>query len=393
MNKAERLRVLNALTEHIAEGTTADAGGIMRVPMSDFTCPQLLAQEQDVFFRNTPLCMGLSSELPEPNTYWSDRATANPILMVRDGEGIFRAYANVCRHRGNQVVPEGRGYKDRFVCPFHAWSYGIDGRLLAINKHRHFGEVSRTDLPLIELPSAEIHGTLWVRPTPGDPIDEDECLGGLQDDLEHWRLSDHRYAGSQVIDVRGNWKLAIDTYGENYHLNVLHAETVGKEVKANLQTCDVFNKNLRLVFPNQKLDLMRFLMVNQDRWPYRQLTSTVYFLYPNVLMIVDAFGVDVMRIFPLEDSPSKSRTVHTFYVEPKVRQHMIDSDISYADRLESFRQIVENEDYGVAVNIQVNAECGVQTEMVLGRNEGALHHFHNAHRSGVGRDRLPVESD
>ncbi len=303
MDKSERLRILTALTEHIEEGTTLDAGGIMRAPLEDFTCPHLLAQEQDVYFHKTPLLMGFSSELPEPNTYWADNATGIPILMVRDEESQFRAYANVCRHRGNIVVPEGRGSKDRFSCPFHAWTYGNDGTLLAINQNRHFGNVSRLELPLIELPSAEMYGTLWVRPIPGDPIDEDECLGGLRDDLAYWQIPTHPRTDSYTIDVRANWKLAIDTYGENYHLNILHAQSVGKEVKANLQICDRFGKNLRLVYPNQKFDLMRFLVSDPGRWPYKQITSTLYFIYPNVIMIVDAFGIDLLRIFPGQNSP------------------------------------------------------------------------------------------
>ena len=390
MDKSERLRVLDTLTERLANGTTTDAGGIMHVPTSDFTCPQLFAQEQDLFFRNTPLCMGLSSELPGPNTYWSDNATGIPILMVRDGEGTFRAYANVCRHRGSKVVPEGRGSKERFTCPFHAWTYGLDGQLLKVYKDCHFGEVS--NLSLIALPSAEIHGTLWVCPTQGDPIDEDACLGGLQDDLAHWDLSDHPMAGTQVIDARMNWKLGIDSYGEIYHLNILHAKTAAKEALGNLQTIESFGKNLRMVVANQKLSLMQLtLPYHRDRWPYRQITQTIYFLYPNVIMMVDTFGVDLMRIFPSGNSPSKSRTIHTWYIHPRVRQHFESNAMSYEGRLRTFRDAVANEDYAMLQDVQLNAEMGILSEIVLGRNEGALHHFHNAFRSGLGRDLLPVE--
>lgn len=379
------------LVQHITDGTTADAGGIMRTPMSDFTCPQLLAQEQDLFFRNTPLCMGLSSELPEPNTYWADNTTGIPILMVRDGEGHFRAYANVCRHRGSQVVPEGRGSKVRFTCPFHAWTYGIDGRLLSVNKSRHFGDVSSMDLPLIALPSAEMYGTLWVRPSQGDPLDEDECLAGLQNDLVHWKLSEHPHAGRQVIDARINWKLGVDSYGEIYHLNVLHPDTAAKEVHANVQTFDRFERNLRMVFANRKIDLMRLFMPIQSRWPYKQITSTVYFFYPNVIMMVDAFGVDLLRIFPLGGSPSQSRTIHAWYIDPKIQKHFEEQGMSYEDRLLRFREVVEKQDYAMLEEVQVNAECGIQSEIVLGRNEAALQHIHNMHRLGLGRDLLPVE--
>ncbi len=389
MDKSERLRILGVIKEHIANKTTADAGGIMRVPMSDFTCRQLSAQ--DVLFRSTPLCMGLSSALPEPGTYWSDNETGIPILMVRDGEGRFRAYANACRHRGAQVAPEGRGSKARFMCPYHAWTYGIDGKLMSINKKSHFGDVCREELSLFELPSAELHGTLWVRPVQGEPIDEAECLGGLEDDMAHWKLADFPFAHTQIIDARANWKMAIDTFAENYHVSILHAETVGKEMKANVQTCDVFRKNVRFVYPNQKLDLMRFLSVDMERWPYPQIASTLYYLYPNVIMVVDTFGVDLVRIFPLEGSPSKSRTVHTWYVSPQMEPRLKEAGYSYEERVTRFRDVIVDEDYETIAKIQLNAERGIQSEWLLGRNEVALHHIHNALRSGLGRDLLPVE--
>ena len=391
MEKQERVRLLTALAEHIENKTTLDAKGVMRAPLSDFTCPELLAQEQQIYFRKTPLFMGFSLDLPKPNTYWADNTTGVPILMVRDHEGRFRAFANVCRHRGNMVVAEGKGTKDRFSCPFHAWTYSNTGNLIAINQHDHFGNVTLEELPLMELPAAELYGTLWVRPSQGEPIDEEETLGGLQSDLEFWQPGIHIPTDSCVIDVRANWKLTIDTYGENYHLNILHAKSVGKEIKANLQLCDLFKNNLRLVYPNQKFDLMRFLVADPERWPYRQVTSTLYFFYPNVIMIVDAFGIDLLRIFPSEQSPSKSRTVHTWYIDPKVEPQLEKMGISYEERITRFRDIVVNEDYGAAANIQLNAEVAIQTDMLLGRNEEALHHIHNIHREGLGRERLELD--
>ena len=391
MDDSERQGILRALVEHIDNGTTADAGGIMRLPMSEYTCPQLLAQEQDAFFRNVPLLMGLSSQLPGANTYWSDNTTGAPILMVRGSGGRFRAYANVCRHRGSLVVPEGRGSRSRFVCPFHAWTYGNDGRLLAVNKSRHFGDVSSMGLPLIELPSAEMYGTFWVRPSQGEPLVEDECLAGLQNDLVHWKLPEHPHAGQQVIDARINWKLAIDSYGEIYHLNVLHPDKAAKEVHANVQTFDRFGRNLRMVFANRKIDLIRFSMSIKSRWPYKQITSTVYFFYPNVIMMVDAFGVDLMRIFPLGGSPSKSRTIHTWYIDPKIRKHFEEQGMSYEDRLVRFRDVVEKQDYAMLEEVQLNAERGIQSEVVFGRNEAAPQHFHSVYRLESGRERLQVE--
>ena len=83
-----------------------------------------------------------------------------------------------------------------------------------------------------------------------------------------------------------NWKLDIDSYGEIYHLNILHPDTAAKEVHANAQTFDRFDRNLRMVFPNRKIDLVRLSMPIKSRWPYKQITSTVYFFYPNVIMML-----------------------------------------------------------------------------------------------------------
>lgn len=152
----------------------------MQVPMTDFTAEKLFFIESEVTSKKTPFYMDLSSLLHEPNTYWTDTSTGTPILMVRDGAGEFQAYANVCRHRGSLVVPEGRGSKERFSCPFHAWTYGIDGRLIAVNKKRQFGNVSKKELGLVRLPAAELYGTLWVRPVPGEPVEAEERMDELE---------------------------------------------------------------------------------------------------------------------------------------------------------------------------------------------------------------------
>ena len=108
-------------------------------------------------------------------------------------------------------------------------------------------------------------------------------------------------------------------------------------------------------------------------------------------MMMDAFGVDLMRVFPLDDSPSKSRTVHTWYIDPNIRKHFKEHGMSYEDRLVRFREVVENQDYAMLEEVQVNADRGIQSEVVFGRNEAALQHFHNVYQSEIGREPLPVE--
>jgi len=392
VRKEEQQRLLTILNEGIETGATADAGGIVRCPISDYTCPTLLAEEQRVFFRDTPLLMGLSTDLPENDSYWSDTETGLPILMVRDDTGTFHAFANTCRHRGTQVVADGRGTGNRFSCPFHAWTYSNKGDLIAVNKESSFGHVEKKEHGLVELPSAEKYGMLWVRPTRGDPIDVDQCLGGLADDMDHWNLPSHGYTGSQVLRADINWKLAIDTFGENYHFDVLHRETLSKEIRGNLQTNDIFDLNYRMVFAYHRFKEIVANVPDQSNWPFRSMTLSVYFIYPNAILLMDPYSVDVLRMFPDNDQPGKSRTAQSFYIVPEAEEHFQDGGEACAQRFAGFNQVVMEEDYLVGESTQRGALSGANTHLVFGRNEPALHHYHNAHRRGLGKPLLEVET-
>ena len=316
--------------------------------------------------------------------------------MTRDRDGAFHAFANICRHRGARVVADGRGAGDRFSCPFHAWTYDGGGNLVAVYRESRFGAVRKDDFGLIKLPAAERHGMLWVKPTPGGAVDVDAALGGLADDMRHWKLSEHGYAASQVLRARVNWKLAMDTFGENYHFDVLHRESLATELRGDLQTHDVFGRNYRMVFANPK----RFAefgaaFENLREWPFRLATLTVYFIYPNTILLVDPYAVDVLRMFPEGDDPRRSRTAHSYYVPANVKAYFEDPEHperDYAERFVGFNNVVLNEDYKMAEYTQRSADAGIQSHVLFGRNEPALLHYHNAHRDGLGRPLLVPET-
>lgn len=386
----ERKRILLELKSGLENNTTAYADGVMQSPAADYTCPDLLGEEQRVFFQQTPLFMGLSTDLPNKGSYWADSETGLPILMVRDNEGQFRAFANSCRHRGMQVVPDGRGDKARFSCPFHGWTYANSGDLIAITRAERFGPIDREDYGLIELPSAEKYGMLWVTPTPGDAIDVDACLGGLGEEMQHWNLSEHSYGAAQVLRANINWKLAIDTFGENYHFDVLHKDSLAFQIHGNLQTSDSFGDNYRMVFANTSFTEIAKAVPDVDDWPYLNMTLGVYFIYPNTIFLVGQRVVDVLRMFPDENSPNRSRTAHAMYLGPQAWEFFKNEPAGVEGRFEGFNDIILKEDYFAAESTQIAAMSGRPEYFLFGRNEPALHHYHNTHRRGLGREPLPL---
>jgi phenylpropionate dioxygenase-like ring-hydroxylating dioxygenase large terminal subunit len=396
MKYDEMQRVLHALVDGLSSGNSAEAGGILCAPVSDFTCPELLAKEQEQFFRKTPLLMGLSTDLPEPGSYHATSETGVPILMTRDDDGQFHAFLNVCQHRGVQVVEDGRGKRHRFSCPFHAWTYRNNGDLIAVNREEKFGCVDKSEFGLVELPASEQCGMLWVQPSPGPDFDVVDLLGGLAPEMTSWNLPSHEFSEEQVLHADINWKLAIDTFGENYHFDVLHRDTLASDIHGNLQTHDVYERNYRMVFASKQ----GFAHVQENQlpitdWPYRWITLNVYFLYPNVIFLVDPAGVDVLRMYPDGNDPTRSRTHHSYYMNPELPARMAEEGNSepMESRFIGFNRIIVDEDYAVAASTQKNASSGAQTHYLFGRNEPALHHYHNTHRRGLGLPELMTKRD
>ena len=153
--------------------------------------PARFEAEEQVIFRESPLIVGLSSDLPQPNDYQRFEKTGQSILLTRDSTGQFHAFENACRHRGMELVSSEApsGNKRLHVCPYHAWTYGSDGSLMSVPFEEGFtdddGSHATERGGLVELPSAERAGLLWVMPTKVDDATFERLLGeALPPELE-----------------------------------------------------------------------------------------------------------------------------------------------------------------------------------------------------------------
>jgi phenylpropionate dioxygenase-like ring-hydroxylating dioxygenase large terminal subunit len=214
--------------------TTAMAPGVYRNPVSDYTCPRQLAREREIFFRRGPVNVGLNCLLRSAGDFMTHDYSGIPTLLVRHEDGALRAFLNVCRHRGARVTDGcGKGAR-RFTCPYHAWTYGTDGRLVARPDDRSFAEIDKSDRGLRELPVVEKYGMIWLSPTPSATFDVDALLGGLERDLAAYRLDTYHHYETRVLRRHMNWKIVVDTFLESYHLPVLHKATVDPILHGNL---------------------------------------------------------------------------------------------------------------------------------------------------------------
>ena len=167
MDYEEQVEQARKLLAYLQSRTTAMAHDVYRNPVRDYVCPRQLAQERELFFRRNPLLVGLSCLVPASGDYLTHDYSDVPLLLVRQPNGSLRAFLNVCRHRGARLANgSGRGLRN-LVCPYHAWCYGIDGKLLVRPDERSFAEIDKSARGLRELALVEKYGMIWSARPPG----------------------------------------------------------------------------------------------------------------------------------------------------------------------------------------------------------------------------------
>src|SRR5262245_20653464 len=219
--------IARRLLDHIEHQTTDMAEGVLELPADIYFSETHYQEELEVLFGEAPLVFCLSGALPRPGSYLTLQMLGVPILLTRDAAGQVHAMANVCRHRGVRVV-DGHGEARRFTCPFHAWVYDLEGKLVGVPVAEGFEGLCREERGLIELPVAEGFGLVVGRLRRGDPVAIESYLGSeLTEELSLLDFAGWELLGDpHVHPVNANWKVTLDTYRENYHFNYLHRKTL-----------------------------------------------------------------------------------------------------------------------------------------------------------------------
>src|ERR1044072_5948389 len=144
MRRQDQIAVARKLLAQIDNRTTALTDGVYRNPVTDYTCPRQAACERALFFDDAPINIGLSALLPRAGDWMTHDYAGVPLLLARRDDGSLAAFLNVCRHRGGRIV-EGSGSRARsFSCPYHGWTYGLDGALIARPEEASFPAIDRT---------------------------------------------------------------------------------------------------------------------------------------------------------------------------------------------------------------------------------------------------------
>jgi phenylpropionate dioxygenase-like ring-hydroxylating dioxygenase large terminal subunit len=353
-------------------GARDEANGERRVPISDYLSPERYHQEMAVF-RRFPIVVGPASELPGPGSVLAHDATGVPLVLTRGESGQVSAFLNVCRHRGSRIVVERRGRTARsLVCPYHGWTYGLDGRLAAISDPASFPGVDKASHGLVRVPAAERFGLLWVKPKAGDDaLDIDGYLGPLAEDFAAFGLERSVVYAPENIRCAMNWKLLVGTFLEDYHFRFVHGRSVYRFYLDNASVYERFGPHVRYVIP--KRTILDLKGVDESKWRLRDHSNILYFVFPNTVMVFVADHAALFAMFP--DGQEKAVMELSFCL-PEVPSG--EKAEAYWKRNAELIRTALSEDFRMAEGVQSGLASGANRELVFGRYEKGLHYFHDA---------------
>jgi Rieske 2Fe-2S family protein len=200
--------------------------GARTLPREFYASSEIYAAEiQKIFFRRW-LCVGRSDEIPNPGDYVLRQLGDAGVLILRDKAGQVRAFHNTCRHRGTRLCETASGnVGERIVCPYHSWTYALDGRLLGAPSTADIEGFEKTDYPLHAVHVAVWEGFVFMN-LASDPEPFDEAFAPLMEKFSRFNLPALLTARRIEYDVQANWKLLFQNYSECYHCSPVHPALV-----------------------------------------------------------------------------------------------------------------------------------------------------------------------
>jgi Rieske 2Fe-2S family protein len=202
---------------------TADtfAPGATTLPQRYFISPEIFTEEQAAVFSAQWVLVGHQSQIGKPGDYFVQEVAGESLIIARDREGSIRGFYNVCRHRGTRLCEDQSGHSATIQCPYHAWTYGLDGRLIGVPHMESVPGFDKADYSLHTVNLGMWEGFIFVN-LADDPLPLEKWFAPLAGKFSQWNMPRLRSARRIEYDVRANWKLMFENYSECYHCPGVH---------------------------------------------------------------------------------------------------------------------------------------------------------------------------
>lgn len=352
------------------------------LPGRFFTSDDVFAAEHDRIFAGGWIAVGRAEQISAPGDYLLVDVGRENLIIVRGRDGTLRAHYNVCRHRGTRLCTEAEGRLGETIqCPYHAWTYALDGRLLAAR--------NMADAPGFDKAAHSLHGAAIVEwegflmlDLAKEPTPFAQAFAPLMGRFDRWTLAGLRRGGRIAYDVAANWKLIVANYSECYHCPIIHPTLV--ELSAWQSGCNDLDEGPFLGGP---MDLTRHSMTvggATARPPLVGLTEEdrrrvyYYSVFPNLLLSLhpDYVMAHVLQAI----APGRTKITCEWYFEPST---MAAPGFDASDAMD-FWDEVNRQDFRVCELMQLGVGSRAYTPGPYAQAEGLLAAFDRYYREVMG---------
>ncbi len=342
------------------------------LPARYYTDPELFQQEVERFFFHSWICAGRTGQIREPGEYFLRDVCGESIIVTRDSAGVLRAFYNVCRHRGTRMCTSTEGkLAGRIQCPYHGWTYGLDGRLIGAPQMNE-ADFSRQDYPLHPVHCEVWDGHIFLNLSqPTHSLAQQ--LGDLPEKFAPWRMQDLRLHRRLVYDVAANWKLVTLNYNECLHCPLLHPALnqltdylgaanepphpayVGGSMgfRGDAETMSIDGKRRRNYLP----------ALNEEE----QKKVCYYTIYPNFLLSLHPDYMMTHTLWP--KAVDQTQIICEWHFHP---EEMAKPDFQANDAID-FWDLTNREDWGIVELSQAGIRSRAYTPGPYSRREALLH--------------------
>jgi phenylpropionate dioxygenase-like ring-hydroxylating dioxygenase large terminal subunit len=350
--------------------------------------PEFFAAEKKIFLRAAPQVVCHESEISRPGEWRSLDYLGESVIVIRGDDGAVRAFLNLCRHRGSRLVEGAGGCAKVLTCPYHAWSYGRDGRLAGVPHRKEYPGLRTDMLGLIPVAVENWHGFLFVTLDRGAPSVA-EMMAPYEDEVAPYRFEDLRVLGRVTLRPRPlNWKTIADNYSDHLHIPVGHAglnrlfeRNYRIEAQAHVDRMEGDLVEKASANPSERA-YQRFLPTVAQLPPTHQRKWLYYKLFPNVAFDIYPDQVDFMQFLPVSATETVIREIS--YALPDDRREM------RAARYLNWRinRQVNAEDTALITRVQLGMQSSGYRPGPLGMSEVCLRSFAKKLRRLIPQARL-----
>lgn len=331
------------------------------IPASWYCAAAIHDLERRAVFGNTWLLVGRAAQLQERGSFLTTSVAGHPILVVRDGEGVLRAFYNVCRHRAAPLAIEPCGRVSRLRCSYHGWTYDLSGRLRGVPEFDGVADFCREDHGLVPLSAAEWASWIWVHPQRAAPplLEQLSPLPERTTD----RVAGLQFFARREYELACNWKVFVDNYLDGgYHVNTIHPGLAGVIDYKNYRT-EIHAETSVQLSPLKSADTPVGGVRTGGMAEY-------WWVYPNLMLNLYEGLMDTNLVLPL--GPDRCRVVFEFWFADT-------SEAAHGFLQESMEVAhqVQLEDAAICEQVQRGLESGAfDTGRFSVRREAGAYHFH-----------------